>query len=141
MLVFRTAISTCLHDTRELMFTNIPMSVAPLLPVEAPDGGLYPYAAPSNVTADSAKALLEQFCNILTDVTSYTEDFLVELQNNLLGDLFGNKIAHREPLDPQSKVVTLAQAEELENWFIKNTNWGQKMTEVLSATKKRFSTE
>lgn len=138
ILVFRTALNTCLHETRDLMFWKMSMNVAPLLPHENAAGEPFPYEAPSTEAAEAAKSLTEQFCDVLTDVTSYTEDFLVELQNHLLGDLFQNRIEHRKPLDPNKKVVTLAEADELEVWFTENTSWGQEMTRVMSETRIKF---
>ncbi len=48
------------------------------------------------------------------DVVAYTEDFLTEMQNALLGDLFETQLPPRQPLDPNRRVVTLECAEELE---------------------------
>ncbi len=53
----------------------------------------------------------------------YAEDFLVELQNALLGDLFAKQVAHRKPLDPTKQVIKLEQADELDQWFATSTDW------------------
>jgi len=68
----------------------------------------------------------------------YTEDFIVELQNALLGDLFGQEVSHRKPLDPAKKVITLQQADELEQWFATSTDWGKEMARIEAETAARF---
>ena len=82
--------------------------------------------------------LCESFIAALDDAVMYTEDFLVELQNHLLGDLFGKKVAHRKPLDPAKKVITFQQASELERWFATSTDWGHKMAQIEAETTARF---
>lgn len=139
ILIFRTAMNAALHDCREQMFFKFSINVAPLLPVENAAGELYPYKAPAPESAKAAGENCEQFCESLMDVISYTEDFLVELQNHLLGDLFARNVAHRKPLDPNSQVITLDRAEELEEWFSKHTAWGRLTEKVESETRRKFS--
>lgn len=68
----------------------------------------------------------------------YAEDFLVELQNILLGDLFGNAVSHRAPIDPNSKVVSLANFNELNLWFNNSTPWGRHCAALEEETRQRF---
>jgi hypothetical protein len=139
ILVFRTAMSVVLHDTRELMYSKFVLSVMPVLPVQGPDGNHFPYSAPSIEAADVVKALSQDFINSLDDSVAYTDDFLVELQNHLLGDLFDRKVTHRQPLDPNSKVITLENAQKLEQWFGASTEWGNTVTRVEAETAARFN--
>lgn len=69
----------------------------------------------------------------------YAEDFLVELQNILLGDLFGHAVSHRAPIDPNSKVVSLANCDELEAWFNNSTPWGKHCAKVQAETRQRLA--
>lgn len=135
IVVFRTALSVVIHDTGELMHRRFPLEVMPTLPTEAPAGNLYPYTPPAPASAERVRVLAETFIQSLTDATSYTEDFLVELQNRLLGDLFETSVAHREPIDPAVKVITLEDAEDLERWFATSTAWGQKYARIEAETR------
>lgn len=107
----------------------------PTIPTEAPDGALFPYTPPTIVASEAVQELCNRVGSSLTDITSYTEDFSVELQNRLLGDLFGTTVRHRESIDPNSQVITLERATELETWFLANTAWGRHVTEVDEKTR------
>lgn len=139
IIVFRTAMSVVLHDTRELMHSRFVLSVKPALPTERPDGELFPYTPPSVEGAEVVRQLSEDFIASLDDAVMYTEDFLVELQNHLLGDLFGTSVAHREPIDPSRKVISLDNADALESWFETSTEWGRNNARIEAETRERFS--
>lgn len=141
IIVFRTAFSTVLHDTNDLMYLQFFNSVFPVLPIEAPDGSLYPYSPPSIEGALAVRKLAEKFIESLDDAIAFTEDFLVEMQNLLLGDLFGIKLGRRKPLDPAKKVISLDNSEELEGWFRSETPWGQNIERVEAETRARFAPE
>jgi hypothetical protein len=138
--VFRTAFNVILHDARALMYSHLVPELMPSLPTEAPDGTLFPYNLPTAERVERIHILSKRFIETLNDATAYTDDFLVEMQNHLLGDLFGKEVAHRQPIDPNCKVITLAKADELERWFETSTPWGQEMTSVNDRTRDRFET-
>jgi len=138
ILIFRTALSVVLHDSRKLMHWDFVMQVMPSLPTEGPDGHLFPYTPPSPDGAEAVRVMSERIIKSLDDAICYTEDFLVELQNRLLGDLFANQVSHRKPIDPNSKVITLEQAVELEQWFRTSTDWGQNNTRIEAETRDRL---
>lgn len=138
VLVFHTAMSSILHDTSVLMYSKFMEHVMPILPVHAPDGTLFPYHAPPVGSAATVRVLSEAFIDSLDDAVAYTDDFLLELQNCLLGDLFGKSANHRVPLDPKKKVITLDNAEELGQWFEANTEWGRNIQRVEAETAARF---
>lgn len=125
ILIFRTAMNVVLHDTRKLMYSDFVTNVMTSIPAQLPDGSIFPYTPPTVQHASVIKQLSERFIAALDDAVMYTEDFLVELQNILLGDLFGKRVAHRTPLDPAKKVLTLERADELEQWFETSTNLGE----------------
>ena len=106
ILVFRTAMSVVLHDTRNLMHSEFVAHVMRTIPAQLPDGTIFPWTPPTAAQAVVINGLCERFIDSLGDAVAYTEDFLVELQNHLLGDLFGKEVAHRKPYDPAKKVVT-----------------------------------
>jgi hypothetical protein len=139
IIVFRTAMNTILHDTRDLMYSKFVVHVMPTLPVEGPDGSLYPYTPPSIEGATAVRNLAETFIGSLDDATAYADDFLVEMQNHLLGDLFGTQLIHRQPPDTSNKVIRLDQFETLEAWFWKETPWGQTGQRVEAEVRARFA--
>jgi hypothetical protein len=141
ILVFRTAMSPVLHDTGKIMHSDFVLHVMPSLPTERPDGQLFDYTPPSIEGMMRIKELSERVLSAISDATAYAEDYLIELQNHLLGDLFNTQIAHRKPIDPASKVITLAKFDELEAWFSNNTEWGKEMAQIEAETHERFKTE
>jgi len=108
------------------------------IPAQLPDGSIFPYTPPSVQHAAVIKQLCERFIAALDDAVMFTEDFLVELQNALLGDLFAKQVAHRKPLDPAKKVITLDDADELDRWFAASTDWGREMARIEAETAARF---
>lgn len=138
MLIFRTAMSVVLHDTRKLMDSEFVVSVTAWIPAQLPDGGIFPYTPPSMQHAAVIRQLCERFIASLDDAVMYTEDFLVELQNALLADLFGKAVTHRKPLDPTKKVIAFQQADELEQWFATSTEWGREIARVEAETAAGF---
>lgn len=138
ILIFRTAMSVVLHDTRKLMHSEFVVKVMTSIPAQLPDGSIFPYTPPSMQHAAVIKQLCERFIAGLDDAVVYTGDFLIELQNALLGDLFAKQVAHRKPLDPTMKVITLDNADELDRWFAASTDWGREMARLDSETAARF---
>lgn len=138
IVVFRTAFNAILHETRTLMYTHLISEAMPSLPTAAQDGTLFPYNLPTAETVERIDAISNRVLEVLNDATAYTDDFLVEMQNHLLGDLFGKQVPHRQPIDPSCKVITLEKANELERWFESSTPWGQEMASVNNRTRERF---
>ncbi len=103
IIIFRTAISTVIHDTGDLMYSQFVVHVMPMLPIESGSGLLNKYSPPSLEGASEIGKITGQFIDSLSDAVAYTEDFLIETQNRLLGDLFRAQLRHRQPLDPAKK--------------------------------------
>ncbi|HEY1605142.1 MAG TPA: hypothetical protein VGF77_06050 [Allosphingosinicella sp.] len=139
LLVFRTALNSVLHDTREIMFSEFVINLMHALPVDNPQGGIFPYAPPEPAQYQVIHTLTARFMDALGDATAYADDLLVELQKLLLGDLFKHRLEARKPADPSKKAIVLDQADELEQWFRTSTAWGAKMAAVEAETRARFS--
>lgn len=139
LTVFRTAIGTVLHSSRGLMFSEFVVNVLPILPMQGLDGQLYPYPGPSIEQAKCARELGTRFTETLNDAVSYSEDFLIEMQNLLLGDLFDRQLAHREPPDPNSRVIRLDDEARLETYFRSETAWGREISLHEAQASARFS--
>lgn len=139
ILIFRTAMSVVLHDSRQLMFSDFVLHVLPTVPFENPDGGTFPYTPPSIDGAHAAGRFSSQLIETLADALAYTDDFLTEMQNLLLGDLFDSALPAREPIDPNRRAVTLERAAELEKWFNDNTAWGLKIIKAEAKARAHFA--
>ena len=139
IIIFRTAFSTVMHDANDLMYSQFVVHVMPMLPIDPPSGSLYKYSPPSLRGALAVGKITDQLIGSLSDAIAYTEDFLIEMQNRLLGDLFGTQLRHRQPLDPAQKVIRLDQAEALESWFRRETPWGQNCERVEAETRASFA--
>lgn len=138
LLIFRSAMNSVAHDAREAMDGNLFVRMVDVVQHRLPNGGLSQYAPPSIETAEQFNDASERLLSALQDMQCYAEDFLVELQNILLGDLFGNTVSHRAPIDPNSKVVSLANFNELDHWFNNSTPWGRHCAAVDEETRQRF---
>lgn len=138
-LIFRTAMNVVIWDASKIIQSSNCVMTA--LPVQFPDGTIFPYAPPPFEHIPEIKNLCEKLIDSLGNADAYAEDFLVELQNALLGDLFGKRVAHRVPLDPAKKVITFEKADELERWFETSTDWGREMARIEAETAARFATE
>jgi len=138
IVIFRTAMSSVLHDSRQSMHSDFILHVMPALPTENPNGGVFPYHPLSIDGVLEVQRYSKQLISALEDATAYTEDFLTEMQNLLLGDLYGTRLKPREPLDPACRAVTLEQAGELEVWFSTETAWGAEIARVEAAARERF---
>lgn len=141
IMIFRTAINVVLHDSRQLMFSDFVLHIMPALPTEKPDGGTYPYKPPSIEGARTIAQFSNLLINSLDDATAYTEDFMTEMQNALLGDLFGTQLPPRQPLDPNRRALTLEGAEQLEKWFATHSAWGISVSKAEVEARQRFSPE
>lgn len=138
ILIFRTAMNTVLHDSRQSMFSDFVLHVMPVLPTDNPSGGIFPYKPPTIEGALAVRKYGDELIRAADDATAYAEDFLTEMQNVLLGDLYGNHLEARQPPDPARRAVTLDRAQELDAWFSANTAWGVQAERVEAGTRERF---
>jgi hypothetical protein len=139
LIVFRTALSTVLHDSRTIIHGEFVTWVMPNLPTDNPAGGIFPYQPPILTRAEKVSQLCDRVIDALGDATAYAEDLLVALQNLLLGDLFKTPVPPREPIDPAKRAVTLDQADALEAWFRETTAWGRETARIEAAAHARFA--
>jgi len=138
LLIFRSAMNSVAHDAREAMDGNLFVRLVDVVQHQLPNGELSQYTPPSIEAAEHFNDASEKLLAALQEMQSYAEDFLVELQNILLGDLFGNAVSHRAPIDLNSKVVSLANFDELDHWFNNSTPWGMHCAAVEAETRQRL---
>lgn len=138
ILIFRTAMNVTLHETAKFMHSDFPVYVMRSIPTQLPDGSIFPYRPPTAEHYSVIRILCDKLIGSIEDTGMYTEDFLVELQNALLADLFGKRVSHRVPLDPAKKVIMIEKADDLERWFETSTDWGREMARIEAETAARF---
>ncbi len=125
MAVFRTVMNATLHDMRQNFEQRIVPIAWPAFPTFAPDGRQNHYVPLSEQSAEKINRDLTEIADQASDVGCHIEDFLVEMQNHLLGDLFGHEVAHRVPLDRRYRVTTLNAAPEIERDIMTESEWGK----------------
>jgi hypothetical protein len=126
--VFRTAFNATLHDNREefAAYVDIASITMPRDQV-GPTGQLtlFPWQPPTGDDREKLFSATARLRESLFDLGSYVEDLQKDMQNLLVGELFGRRLRPRLPLDPEVVVVTLDRFDFLMKHFDENTAWGQ----------------
>ena len=127
--VFRIAINAALHDVNSEYAPYIDI-VMRRIPVEL-STGLH-WTAPSNDQFDAISIASNALIDRLGTMTAYISDFRAEMQNVLIGPLFGHSVPRRQPIDPRRVVVSLDNDALLMRHFQEDTAWGRttKQTEA-----------
>ena len=123
LILFRDMLSAANYDLMMLIYGGSWARVLDALPVSHPDGGTHPYEPPPIDQFREVEALLNRAMTILNNMTAWVEDFLVEIQNLMLGEIFKKPVAHRTPLDPSQRVIKLESFAALNEW-LDTTAWG-----------------
>lgn len=76
---------------------------------------------------------------IMIDGTCYIMDLQIELQNLLLGEVYGGKkLKHRVPVAPKKRAISLENYEELKKHFKENHPLGQKQDRLIATIKEQL---
>ena len=138
--IFRDGISSCMHEEQAFHSAAVEHFM-PLVPTDKPNGGIYPYVTPNEEAIAAARTQLERGMMGLEDSISIAQDFLVELQNLLLGDLFEKEVAHRVPLDPRHRVFNVHDYDKLRAWLRTETEWSRHCEQIEAAFRSKLSHE
>jgi hypothetical protein len=121
--IFKIAINAALHDAREAWGAYYD-GVMRAMPTDLPDR--VHWNPPDSALIDAIEAVSDRFIDRLQEVTAYTYDFQAEMQNILVGPLFGNNtVPRRQPIDPRHVVISLENDALLTRYFREDTAWGQ----------------
>jgi hypothetical protein len=87
---------------------------------------------PSPGELHQLKHLIDNYYEAMNEIAGYIFDLRVEAQNNLLSNLFQNRVPQRKPLDPKHKVISTDAevAEQLIRYFEKETAWGANVAAI-----------
>lgn len=104
-----------------------------VLPMDLPNGEIRP--APSSLSEDNIahiERLATAYADALDLAGCYVHDFLVEMQNELLGDVFDQRVPRREPIDPQFRVISVDQesVDEYTDYFYRQTEAGKRQRQA-----------
>lgn len=138
LLIFRDALNTASHELREAFGRDAQWSLMQAMPTELPNGQLHPYTPLGEEPLSKFKRVIDGMTEALSDISMYAGDFIVELQNVLLGEIFGNEVAHREPLDPERRVIRLEDHDELKKW-IEGTPWGKECARIEERVRQQIA--
>lgn len=137
--LFRIAFNATLHDIRNSSNTLFSLYLR-MLPTDIPENmrgqigqDVVVPEMPTEAQASELARLSEVYEGHVHDLGGFIFDFQVEAQNNLLGDLFGNRVSRRRPADPDVVVVSTETPEEVEvlrMHFNENTDWGRHQSEI-----------
>lgn len=135
--LFRHAINAALHDYREAQHPYLQFA-SRAMPMDHPNDPtkLLPWTAPDPIVTDQMSVRLLE---ALQTCGSYLADIQVEMQNLLVGDLFGHRIAPRAPLDQKFVVVRLDAYDRLKNYFETESNWGQHSQRIFAEVRDRLA--
>jgi len=120
--VFRIAINAALYDVNAEYAPYFDLVIRGM-PMDLPAG--LRWAPPTNEVLGAINATSDALLGRLVTMIAYTSDFLSEMQNTLVGPLFGNTSSRRQPIDPQHVVISLDNEAWLTRHFLENTAWGR----------------
>lgn len=141
MKVFQVAMNAAIFDVRTAgsNYINTSMFVFPIL---LPDGSgrTIPWSPPNDETFARVRHCGDAVMDALSDLSSYAEDFRMQMQQALIGPLFPkNKVKMRVPLNPALRVIELDRGAELIRYFETETTWGEHKRGVEEAVRQEFA--
>lgn len=139
ILVFRSALSSAFHDVGTVFTEKLFIALMHTLPTDRPAGGVFEYSPPDAVTAEAIWHEILGHIDAVGLITAYVADFVVEMQNLMMEPLFKKRVPHRVPIDPGCKVITVANADGLEDHFRTQTTWGQIILQQEEEARQKFA--
>lgn len=137
IVIFRDAVSERMHTFSNDHPRNMAETIMVGLPVDNPLGGTFPYEPPGKDRIAEIDKVVDHLVTVLCDLTAYCDDFVVEMQNTLLGDVFNAKVTKRVPVDPARRAICLEDFEDLQAW-LSQSKWGQELTYWQTDAQNRF---
>ncbi len=97
---------------------------------------------PESVTLEEKERIAKVVTDmneIMIDGTCYIMDLQIELQNLLLGEVYGGKkLKHREPVDPKKIAISLENYDALKRHFKENHPLGQEQDRLVATIKEHL---
>jgi hypothetical protein len=131
--LFRMGLSVGLHDLHkaaakhsDLAFRYMP---APRNEADR-DGATFPWKLPSDAEVAEIKAATNGLTDASSVLNNYGADFLIAIQNMLVGELFATTRKPRAPLDPKYFALRLDRYAALKKHFEFETDWGREKLAV-----------
>jgi hypothetical protein len=128
--LFRLGLSVGLHDLHDAITPHSKLALR-YMPVPrsdaARDGETLPWTTPSEAEIAEVKSASEALVNAAMVLNDYGSDFLIAIQNMLIGELFNTTRKPRTPLDPKRFALRLDRYPALKKHFETETAWGRDM--------------
>jgi hypothetical protein len=132
LTIFRTAMNAAFFDVMQ-SYTKAFDLIMPWVPFDLPNG--VRWTPPDSIKVAEIGSNLDQVIDRLGIVGAYAHDFRTEMQNALLGPLFGNQVPPRQPIDSRYVVITLKNDVLLAQYFEKDTAWGRNKGEIEASVR------
>ncbi|PKG59209.1 hypothetical protein [Shewanella sp. GutDb-MelDb] len=145
--IFQSAFNSVHHNLMEF-YKDLFLALIAVLPKNVKPEDIDKFGcsviSPLAISSDDfviLKQLCSKFSNAVSEVGEYQYDLRVESQNLFLGDLFGNTVPSREPIDPKCKVVKITEPEytRVKNYFDHDSAWGKNCDEVDKQVNESFN--
>lgn len=138
MRLFQTAINVATHDIDAAWLSYFQTAIGSI-PAEDPrTKQLLPYRPPDDQRIAQLRLETDKVLTALNHLGSYIADFQAEMQKSLLGEIFGNDVAVRTPLDPDYIVLDLRKSKELIAHLETKTAWGRNKAEVEARVREQL---
>jgi hypothetical protein len=136
-IVFRDAFNAVAYDLNGLGGSPLSDALMRALPTDNPEGGTYHFVAPNTEQLQQVRELFQSAMELSGQLTAYVEDLIVEMQNQMLGDMFGSRLDHRAPPDPKQLVIRLEDYQQV-TARLRKTRWGQMIAAQEAEMIKKF---
>jgi hypothetical protein len=136
--IFQKALNVCMHDISAAFtpFFQESLLILPITIEENINGRVekrdIPKPFPTRERFENFKKLGFNYQKAWNNITGVTYDFRIEIQNLLLGNIFGRKVPSRQPIDPNIKVIATdpENIQKLNQYFDEETAWGKYAADI-----------
>ncbi len=135
--IFRSAINAASHDVNASYGAYFNLAIS-RMPMELSAGGIH-WHQPTATDVQTINAISAPLRDRLSTLIAYASDFQNEMQNALVGPLFGNAVPARKPIDPRYIVITLKDHASLARRFEDNTDWGRAKKQAEDEVRERLT--
>lgn len=139
----KLAINVQIHELSEIceQYFDTVTRYMPVASIDSSQGDLLPWVPPTDENEIQIKETTSAISKKLYDIDSLIIDIVREMQNLLVGELFGNQIAPRTPIDPNITVLRFDKHDELNNYYRNETSWGKMANETEARVRAQLSPE
>lgn len=140
MSIFPDAVNAAIFDLTSVLNPTFDQVLMTLLPMQKPGSSeTLPWTPVGNDAEQELRDLMEPAFAALSTLDGYVSDFQTEMQALLVGDLFSGQVEVRQPLDPQAKVIRLADEKALKRFFREESPWGKQTRALMNEVAAQYA--